>query len=93
MGARPNRQRGTARPDQDAAGRLLEDVGDRISRGMIVRVVNTRQNPAYRSAVSNQFLDARRTMTISRKWYRKVLDMVKVIINTIFLYSPKGTFT
>jgi len=34
VGARPNRQRGTARPGQDAAGRLLESVGDRAPRGM-----------------------------------------------------------
>jgi hypothetical protein len=36
VGARPNRQRGTARPDQDAAGRLLESVGDRAPREMTV---------------------------------------------------------
>ena len=35
-GARPNRQRGTARLDQDAAGRLLEGVGDHAPREMAI---------------------------------------------------------
>jgi hypothetical protein len=36
-------------PDQDTAGRLLEDMGDRVRREMIVRIaLAIRQNPAYR---------------------------------------------
>jgi hypothetical protein len=35
--------------DQDAAGRLLENMGDHVRREMIVRITRvTRQNPAYR---------------------------------------------
>ena len=49
-------RRGVARPEQDAAGRLLEGVGDRIPREMTVRTRDrrahhcVRQNPAYRPA-------------------------------------------
>jgi hypothetical protein len=35
-------RRGVARPDQDAAGRLLEDAGDRIPREMTVRTTTDR---------------------------------------------------
>ncbi len=38
VGARPNRQRGVAHPDQNVAGRLLENTGDCIPRGMTVRM-------------------------------------------------------
>jgi hypothetical protein len=35
--------------DQDTAGRLLESMGDRVRREMIVRITQViRQNPAYR---------------------------------------------
>jgi len=35
--------------DQDAAGRLLENMGDHVRREMIVRITQVvRQNPAYR---------------------------------------------
>ena len=35
--------------DQDAAGRLLENMGDHVRREMIVRITRVvRQNPAYR---------------------------------------------
>jgi hypothetical protein len=38
--------------DKDAAGRLLEDMGDHIRREMIVRMLSeVRQNPAYRPIV------------------------------------------
>src|SRR5688572_6898912 len=37
-----------ARLDEDAAGRLLEGVGDRAPREMTVRMATIRQNPAYR---------------------------------------------
>jgi hypothetical protein len=52
-------RRGVARPAQDAAGRLLEDAGDRIPREMTVRVQDRarsgiRQNPAYRPAAGAQ---------------------------------------
>jgi hypothetical protein len=40
--------------DQDAAGRLLEDVGNHIRREMIVRTERSvRQNPAYRPITVN----------------------------------------
>jgi hypothetical protein len=49
VGARPNRRRGVVRPDQNAAGRLLEGASDRAPRGMTVRAhLCARQNPAYR---------------------------------------------
>jgi hypothetical protein len=38
--------------DEDAAGRLLENMGDHIRREMIVRTLSqVRQNPAYRLIV------------------------------------------
>jgi hypothetical protein len=38
--------------DEDAAGRLLENMGDHIRREMIVRMLSqVRQNPAYRPIV------------------------------------------
>jgi len=40
--------------DQDAAGRLLESMGDHARREMIVRVTKVaRQNPAYRPFANN----------------------------------------
>jgi hypothetical protein len=40
--------------DQDTAGRLLESMGDRARREMIVRITRvTRQNPAYRPFANN----------------------------------------
>jgi len=41
--------------DQDAAGRLLEGMGDHARREMIVRVTKVaRQNPAYRPFANNR---------------------------------------
>jgi hypothetical protein len=42
--------------EKNAAGRLLEDVGDRIRREMTVRLdLSGRQNPAYRLAARSIF--------------------------------------
>ena len=39
--------------DQNAAGRLLDGMGDHVSREMIARITYViRQNPAYRPIVS-----------------------------------------
>ncbi len=57
-GARPNRRREAVLFDRDAAGRLLENAGDRIPREMTVRSSlngRLRQNPAYRPRESSPF--------------------------------------
>ena len=48
VGARPNKRREAVLFVQDAAGRLLEGVGDHAPREMTVRSFTLRQNPAYR---------------------------------------------
>lgn len=48
VGARPNKRREAVLFEQDAAGRLLEGVGDYAPREMIIRSFSLRQNPAYR---------------------------------------------
>ena len=54
VGARPNKQREAVHLEQDAAGRLLEGVGNHVRRGMTVRT------PAYRLSD--------RTRLIGRWW-------------------------
>ncbi len=47
--------------DQDTAGRLLEGMGDRARREMIVRIAQViRQNPAYRPFANSVTTSGRR---------------------------------
>jgi hypothetical protein len=45
-----------ARPDQDAAGRLLERAGDRTPRGMTVLRVHTKTEPGLQAGIIAHFL-------------------------------------
>lgn len=76
VGARPNKRREAVLFDQDAAGRLLEGMGDHAPRGMTIRSFSLRQNPAYRPGFSLSPLAALLLVTAPVACVRRVPETV-----------------